>query len=381
MSGDGRLGASFFCSRDFGDRSDLQLIFPTLAVQLARSNAELRSILVPLFRSDPGIARESLYNQMNKLIVQPLKDTAASTIFIIDAIDECRDEEPTSALLSVLGRLVPEIPKVKFFLTGRPEPRVREGFHLPLVAEVTNVFVLHEIEPSQVDNDVRLFFKHGFSEVACCRGLGDWLTEEDLDRLCERAGELFVYAIAMLNFVIRKNRSPKVELDSLLQSPESSARQAKTKFRASKTLDSLYTSILQETFGDDDQEEDSKIRSVIGAVVLTTNPLSPSAIAALLGFHTEEVFLLLSSMHSLLILKDNVDLPVRPFHKTFPDFIVDPARCTDKRFLISPLDHHPQLLMRCLKLMSRRLLKNMCNLPGAVTNSEVEDLQGGRTIH
>ena len=32
----GQLGASFFCSRDFLDRSNLQFIFPTLAVQLAR---------------------------------------------------------------------------------------------------------------------------------------------------------------------------------------------------------------------------------------------------------------------------------------------------------------------------------------------------------
>ena len=32
---DGQLGASFFCSRDFEDRSNLELIFPTLAVQLA----------------------------------------------------------------------------------------------------------------------------------------------------------------------------------------------------------------------------------------------------------------------------------------------------------------------------------------------------------
>ena len=32
---DGTLGASFFCSRDFGERSDLQMIFPTLAFQLA----------------------------------------------------------------------------------------------------------------------------------------------------------------------------------------------------------------------------------------------------------------------------------------------------------------------------------------------------------
>ena len=33
---EGLLGASFFCSRDFEDRSNLQLIFPTIAFQLAR---------------------------------------------------------------------------------------------------------------------------------------------------------------------------------------------------------------------------------------------------------------------------------------------------------------------------------------------------------
>src|SRR5882757_7167198 len=31
----GLLGASFFCSRDFNDRQNLRLIFPTLAFQLA----------------------------------------------------------------------------------------------------------------------------------------------------------------------------------------------------------------------------------------------------------------------------------------------------------------------------------------------------------
>src|ERR1700753_3128916 len=32
---DGKLGASFFCSRDFEDRSNIQNIFPTLAFPLA----------------------------------------------------------------------------------------------------------------------------------------------------------------------------------------------------------------------------------------------------------------------------------------------------------------------------------------------------------
>src|ERR1700753_3722944 len=65
MFADGRLGASFFCSRDFEDRRNLHFIFPTLAVQLARRYPEFRSIFVPLVRSDPETIYESLYNQID----------------------------------------------------------------------------------------------------------------------------------------------------------------------------------------------------------------------------------------------------------------------------------------------------------------------------
>ena len=97
---DGQLGASFFCSRDFEDRSNLHFIFPTLAVQLARKYPRFRSILVPLVQSDPGVAHESLYHQMEKLIVQPIQESGISTVIVIDALDECKDEEPASAVLS-----------------------------------------------------------------------------------------------------------------------------------------------------------------------------------------------------------------------------------------------------------------------------------------
>ena len=50
-----------------------------------------------------------------------------STVVVVDALDECEAEGSASAILSVLGRLVSDIPKVKFFLTGRPEPRVSGG--------------------------------------------------------------------------------------------------------------------------------------------------------------------------------------------------------------------------------------------------------------
>ena len=108
---DGQLGASFFCSRDFEDRRNLQIIFPTLAIQLARKYIEFRSIFTRLIRSDPDIAYESLYDQMKKLIVQPLNESGISTVIVVDALDECEDEESASAILPVIGRLISEIPK------------------------------------------------------------------------------------------------------------------------------------------------------------------------------------------------------------------------------------------------------------------------------
>jgi len=312
---------------------------------------------------------------MNKLIVEPLIKSAISTVIVIDALDECKDEEPASAILSVLGRFVSQIPKVKFFVTGRPEPRIREGFRLPLLAEATDVFVLHEVDPSQVNSDIQLFFKHTFSEVkGRRRGLVDWPTEEQLDTLCKRAAGLFVYAVASVKFIDRQNSNPRKRLDLLLQSPDS-AHEGKAKFKLNTTLDSLYMSILQDAFSDDDAEGDPNIRSVLGAMILATNPLSPSTIAILLGSDIEDVCPLLSSIHSLLILQECVDHPVRPFHKSFPDFITNPARCVNERFCVSPPDHHAELLVGCLRLMNRRLERNMCRLPDGIINSEVDNLR------
>ena len=203
----------------------------------------------------------------------------------------------------------------------------------------------------------------------------DWPTKKQVDSLCERAAGLFVYAAATIKFIDSQSNNPRRRLDVLLQSPGDSAREGKAKVKGT-TLDALYTSILQQAFDDDDPEDDPRVRSVLGAVVLAANPLSPSTIAALLELDIDDVFPVLSSVHSLLTLQDSdADHPVRPFHKSFPDFVTDPTRCTDERFHISPPDHHSQLLTCCLGLMNRTLEKNMCKLPDGVANSDVSDLK------
>ena len=372
---EGRLGASFFCSRDFEDRSNLLLIFPTLAFQLAYKYPDFRSLFVSLLRSDPDVVYESLYNQMQKLVAEPLRETGISTVIVIDALDECRDDEPSSAILSVLARFVKDIPEVKFFITGRPEPRIETGFRLPLLADSTDIVVLHNVHPSLVENDIRIFFKHELSELAQRRKLEGWPSDEHIDLLCRRAAGLFVYAVATVKFLENNSHLTEDRLDNILKLPDSTAPEGKTRINPNTTLDSLYTSILQTAFCEADPDVYPKVRSALGTIVMVVNPLPPPAIAKLTGLKSKEVVLYLTLIQSLLVIGEDSNQPVKPFHKSFPDFIVDPLRCVDTRFHISPTRLTLELAINCLKLMNSELEQNLLSLPEYSLNSEIEDLQ------
>ena len=371
---DGRLGASFFCSRGVEDRSNLQLIFPTLAFQLARKYPGFRTSFIPLLQSDPDVVHESLQDQMQKFLVEPLRSADISTVIVIDALDECRDEDPESAILLVVGRSVQDIPRVKFFITSRPEMHIMTGFRGPLLRGSTDVFILHEVEPRTVDNDIRHFLKNKLSELSRRRRCTDgWPTNEDLDSLCRRAAGFFVYAVATVKFLDHHLQVPSYRLATIMASPESTTYEGETELKGNTSLDSLYTSVFQNSFQKNKAEDDTMVRSVLSATLLATNPLSPSAIATLLGFSDDEVQRVLELIQSLLILPEDPGCPVQPFHKSFLDFITDPTRCRDPQFHISS-DYHIELALHCLRLMGKSLKKNMCLIPDYSLNSEVEDL-------
>ena len=373
MFAHGFLGASFFCSRGVEDRSDLKLIFPTLAFQLAQKHSSFRSSLIPLLQSNPDIVHESLLDQMQKFLISPLQSVDVSTVIVIDALDECRDENPESAILLVLGQLVPEIPGVKFFITSRPETHIMTGFRGPLLKNTTSVFVLHEVEPHTVDNDIHCFFEHELPNLA--RRPQGWPTDVHLNFLCQRAAGFFVYAVASINFLKHRFRLPSDRLEILMKSPQSTSCEGQIPLKTYHSLDSLYTSIFHTAFPKNltDAEDEAMICSVLSAVVLATNPLSPSAIATLMDFDCDVVVALLESIQSLLVLHDDSNHPVQPFHKSFPDFITDPTRCVDTRFYISP-GYHLELALKSLKLMDKSLKRNLCSIPNYAMNSDVDDL-------
>jgi len=318
---------------------------------------------------------------MERLIVGPLKAVHIPTLIIIDALDECKDDEPASAILSVLSCYVDGIPNAKFFITGRPEPQIRSGFRLPPLLPITEVIKLHEIKPEVVNSDIRLFFQTGLAALAkmrsdCDLG-GDWPSSSDIGILCQKAAGFFIYASTVIKFVASKNHRPTKQLNKIISLPQSTSHEGRS------GIDLLYTQVLEQAvksmYTTDDEELHSSFRTVVGAVLLVFNPLSVKAFSDLLK--VSDISTTLRSLHSLLLVPTSNMAPIRIFHKSFPDFLTDPERCTDHRFFIDPLVHHREILLSCLALMNEHLEKNICKLDDYISLSEVEDLPACRTAY
>ena len=298
------------------------------------------------------------------------------------ALDECKDEEPSSAILSILSRYVDRIPNVKFFITGRPEPRIRSGFRLKSLRPITEVFRLHDVARSSVDQDIKLFFRIQLTDIATSRSdcdfNEDWPSSSDIDILCAKAAGLFIYASTVVKFVAFRHRAPTQQLERIISLPES------TIFEGRAGVDLLYTQILEQAAADVDRVEDddeiySHFKTVVGAVLLVHNPLSSRALSDLLRL--SNISTTLHSLHSLLLVPETPEDPICIFHKSFPDFLMDPNRCKNEKFLVKPSVHHAEILLSCLRLMKEKLKRNICNLDDYAILSEVKGFSTQKKDH
>ena len=376
----GDLGASFFCSRDFENRRNLQAIFPTLAFQLAYRYPLFRDHLLQVLRANPGVGQQSLFSQIEKIIVGPLNATRIRTLIIIDALDECKDEEPASAILSILSHHVGKIPQVKFFITSRPEPWIRSGFRLHSLQTITEVLRLHEVERSLVDSDIKLFLRTGLTNIAETRsdcGLTeDWPNSNEIDILCKKVAGLFIYASTAIKFIASKYHTPTKRLALITSLPQSTTHEGRS------GIDLLYTQVLDQVFCDADSDEEelySCFRTVVGTVSLVFNPLPMEALSTLLRI--SNISTTLRFLYSLLLIPDCKVDPVQVFHKSFPEFLMDQGRCKDRRFFVNPSVHHQDILFSCLDLMQEKLKRNICNLDDHTNLSEVKDLSAHQAKH
>jgi hypothetical protein len=373
----GQLGGSFFFKRGERDRGSAAMFFTTVAAQLTTKIPGLGPFIGNAIDADPAISKKALKEQFEKLILQPLSKIQSdplqplTVVIVVDALDECEREEDISTILLLVSRFR-DITSVhlRIFVTSRPEFQIRLGFK-SMKEGIYQDLVLHEIPRTIITEDISAYFQHELENIRHSRSLPvDWPGQGNIQTLVEMAVPLFIFAATVCRFVRDPRWNPKTRLATILE--------YQTTSQASR-LNGTYLPVLDQLLVNQDGAEKEKLaaefREVVGAIILLANPLSTISLAGLLGIQADEIAHRLDLLRSVLSIPANQAHPVRLFHLSFRDFLLDPQKREKSLFWIDERETHERIAKNCLQLMSnsKNLKKDICNLqkPG-VLRSEVD---------
>ncbi|KAF7595224.1 hypothetical protein BBP40_006970 [Aspergillus hancockii] len=349
----GLLGASFFFKKGEADRGNAKRLISTVAKQLIASNHQLAPGVLRAIQSDPDISSKALSQQFDKLLLRPLVnlrlDEPTSTVIIIDALDECEQEEDIRVLL----HLLPQMQKsrslhLKIFLTSRPELPIRLGFQK--IQEHQDV-VLHELPNLVIEHDIRLFLKDRLEKIRNEHSLpSGWPGNNITDILVTKSVPLFIVAATLCRFIGERYQVPEERLNAVLKdSASTSASQMERMYLP------VLNKLLKETETSSFVEE---LQDVLGVIILLADPLSVKALAQLVGRPESRIRARLAAFHSVLKVPNNCDAPIRTLHLSFREFLLN----TTSVFHVDEKSLHRKITLYCLRVMMSNLKHDICGL-------------------
>ncbi|KAF9515244.1 hypothetical protein BS47DRAFT_1391779 [Hydnum rufescens UP504] len=355
----GMLGGSFFFSRSDARLRDPQLVFPTLAFQLAQSDHEFKNIIGQAIQQDATLGHKKPLAQFEGLILKPLGQLDSHrrpTLIVLDALDEC-EEQGTATILQLLLAHITRLPFLRILITSRPEPYISSVFD-----EVRNLAkrILHDIEASVIEEDLRLYIRSELKKIPQNLGL--------------QIGKLFIYAATSIRFIgDSRVRDPRNNLRLILDTQLSKESEA-TPY---SQLDSLYVEVLRNSLSNSNRKVIVKrFQAVVGSIVLLRQPLPIGSLARFVQYTLDDVDTALRHLRSVIVPPSTPDEAPRIYHPSFRDFITDPSRCSIPEFVILAVpDQELRHALRCFELMATFLKQDIAGiLDMSPLNSEVEGL-------
>ncbi|PQE23326.1 WD40 YVTN repeat-like-containing domain protein [Rutstroemia sp. NJR-2017a BBW] len=360
-----RLGASFFFSRGGGDVGHARKFFTSLAVQLACNIPSLQHYISDAITERSDIASYCFRDQWRQLVLRPLSRvdgslSPSSYVLIIDALDECDNENDIQMILQLLAtaRELKTI-QLRVFLTSRPEIPIRYGIYQIPQAEHCD-FVLHNISPSIVDHDIYIFLEDRLNKIRQERTLGDrWPGEQILKKLVLNASGLFIWAATACRFICEGKRFAPKRLDIILKGSSS------TVIPPEKHLDEIYTTVLKNYISSDYQDEEKEelyktLKYILGSIVVLLSPLSAFSLSNLLSLAKQEIDQAVEDLHAIIDIPEDQNRSLRLHHPSFRDFLLNKERCGDTNFWVDEKQIHQTLAFNCIKLMSTILKQDIC---------------------
>jgi hypothetical protein len=372
MENAGLLGATFFVDRQVAEHRDPHRIVQTLAYDLAeRDHIRLHALWSSL-REKPAIKDMPLEDQVKALIKKPMgADSSKSLLIIIDGLDECTPSDG--------ARLLSAFP-TKLFVASRRDRDIIEGFESISPTEIR----LQDRPEEEVQEDVRSYWENGLDAVCRKRRLPDWRSLVSVKQLVDLTGYLFIYATTILKIIQNTKGSPIKKLQELLEISSSGSGSAIAFVGSHKhsPLEDVYRYVLAQAIVDDDgyasSEYAAQLHDILEVVIFAREPVSASAIAELLDVDKTEIDGFVVTLLSVLVVPDATDElgVIRPFHQSFPDFVLQQAEHVDIGLTIDVKVAGAHVTKHCLAVLIKKLRFDICELRDpSLFNGEVPDMQ------
>ncbi|KAI9148684.1 Vegetative incompatibility protein [Paramyrothecium foliicola] len=379
LSETNHLGASFFFKRGEADRGNATKFMTTIARLLADREPRLAPILMSTIEKDSTISGSAMQEQFQKLIFEPLSKITLSgpLVLIVDALDECEGDDKIKTIIHLFTRIhSQQIPWLKVFITSRPDLPIRLSFSK---AQGTyQDFILHEIRSDVIEHDISVFLEHQFRSIRDDYNLTvvetplplDWPGQPRMKDLVDLAKPLFISAATACRFISEPSHGhPNKLLEEILAYKGKSAISG---------LDATYLPILnRQIVGiQSERKKDEviqKLQKLIGIIITLKSPLSRSALVGLLNIPQVIIVDQLKMLHSVLQVPLSSKDPIRLFHLSFRDFLVDPETRTKTPLWIDEKQMHQDIVVHCLRVMKEKLRRDICDLgaPG-IARSDID---------
>ncbi|KAF1983183.1 purine and uridine phosphorylase [Aulographum hederae CBS 113979] len=356
-----RLGASFFFSRGGGDVSHARKFVTSIASQLANSVPSLDQHVCDAIKERRDIASQSLRDQWQQLVLRPLSRLSGSGaqyyMLVVDALDECDNDKDIRIIVHLLAEAQSlKTARLRIFLTSRPEVPIRNGF-VDVPDGDHQDFVLHNISPSIIDQDIGTFLKHGFEKIAKERSLdAGWPGPEIIKRLVYGASGLFIWASTVIRFIHDGKLFAARRLKIIVENSSVGVD------AAGKHLNEIYITVLRSCISlkyshEEVEELLPMLKSLLGSIATLLSPLSTQSLSKLLSTAQDDVDQILDDLHAILIIPEDPALPLRLHHPSFRDFLFEKSRCAE--FWVDEKQAHEILADRCIRLMEISLKQDI----------------------
>src|SRR5258706_4237943 len=353
-----RLAGAFFCQRDDPNMSELRNILPTLISKLAEIFPPFRSIVADRLRSDPNLTSRSMKDSLFlEFICNLPRHPKHALVFVIDALDECGDNEDRPVLLKVLSGATARAPWLKIIVTSRPEDEIQHFFHRLPRSSYSPYDLATDHEAGA---DLQPFARNQFDSVArvCCLP-SPWPPQPLFEGVISQANGLFIY-IKTLVLALKRCEDPEETLKATLQNSADTGL---------IPLYNLYSSILKAR----GLPNNAEFRQVIGVLLIAApyRTLCEETIADLAGVKRNLVKKWVNDLSSLLHRDEAANGGIRVRHLSISDFFVS-DHCA---YHVNLEDANVLLGISCLKTMVEQLRFNICKLGDSrLANADIKDL-------